>query len=105
MKKIFITGLLLSFSTIAYATCPLEGGSCAIATDIPIIRERFKPIYSEYDSAADFGGNPFIRLTPTERPELERDFRTKNEMNNETNYDSGCQFGVCLPNDGIRRMQ
>lgn len=82
-----------------FATCPLDGGSCSVAAyDQSVVRAPFKPIYGEYGGNADFGDNPFIRLNPLERPELGRNFHMKNEMEMDTNgYNSGCQFGVCLP--------
>lgn len=100
MKKIlFIIGVLLLFDTTVFATCPLDSKACSItAFDESLIRAPFKPIYNEYDGNADFGSDPFVRLSPAQRQELDRNFQLKNGAEVQSNpYNSDCQFGVCLP--------
>lgn len=100
MKKIITTLFAICFTTvIANATCPIEAdGICTASNDINIIRQPYQPIYQEKSGNANFD-NPFIRLNPADNSQVERTFRTQNEMQNTTNYDSNCQFGVCLPSD------
>lgn len=100
MKKIlFLCSLLLFSSSIVKASCSIEQlGVCTATNDISTIRRAYQPIYQDKSGNANFD-NPFIRLTPADNSQVERTFRTQNEMQNTTNYDSNCQFGVCLPSD------
>ncbi len=100
MKKISLMSICMLVGLIANASCPIDGngGVCTAVTDIDIIRQPFTPIYNEY-SDADFGDNPFVRISPADRSQVHQTFRTQNEMQNRNNYDSNCQFGVCLPSD------
>ena len=84
---------------MSFASCPINGdGVCTATNDLNTIRQPYQPIYQEYGDNANFS-NPFIRLSPADNSQIERTFRTQNEMQNTRNYDSNCQFGVCLPKD------
>ena len=98
MKKFYFLCTSLLLGLVANATCPITEGVCTASTDIETIRQPFTPIYNEY-SDADFGDNPFVRISPADRSQVNQTFRTQNEMQNRNNYDSNCQFGVCLPSD------
>lgn len=99
MKKILLFVFGLCIVTPVFAVCPLDATTCSVAAyDQSVIRAPFKPIYKEIGGAVEFGDNPFIRLSPAERPELNRNFHMKNELEMNTDgYNSDCQFGVCLP--------
>ena len=96
--KIFYIAFLFSILGVS-ASCSLEGDFCTATTDIDVIRQPFKPIYNEYGGNADFGDDPVVRISPADRSHIHQTFRTQNEMQNRNNYDSNCQFGVCLPSD------
>ena len=99
MKNLCIAILCAYMGLGVSAMCSIDGNTCTAATDLEIIRYPFTPIYNEYGSEADFGGDPFVRISPADRSHIHQSFRTQNEMQNRNNYDSNCQFGVCLPSD------
>lgn len=99
MKKIKFVGIAFLFPVLcAFAACSLEENVCTATTDIDVIRQPFTPIYNEYGDA-DFGDDPFVRISPADRSQVNQTFRTQNEMQNRNSYDSNCQFGVCLPSE------
>lgn len=98
MKKIYIIAILITGAGAAYASCSVDGLVCT-ASDAALIREPYKPIYQNYDKAADFAGQPFIRLAPADRSNVDRTFKDHNQLQNQKQYNSNCQFGVCLPSD------
>ncbi len=98
MKKMIIAAILLVNAGIGFAACSIDGLVCS-ATDAARIREPYKPMYQNYDKAADFNGEPFIRLAPADRSSVDRTFKDHNQLQNQNQYNSNCQFGVCLPSD------
>ena len=99
MNKIFIiTALFILSAGISCASCPIDGLVCS-ASDAARIREPYKPIYNDYGRSADFGGEPFVRIAPADRSNVERSFKDHNQLQNQNQYKANCQFGVCLPSD------
>ena len=101
MKKMFlIITCLLFCANLSYSACAIENtNTVCTATDAARIREPYKQIYRDYSGNADFNGEPFIRISPADRSSVERTFKDHNELQNQSQYDSNCQFGVCLPSD------
>lgn len=89
MKKslIFFATML---SLPVFALCPIENGETVCS--LPGFREQVQPIYTEIPSAS-FAPN--VKLQPMKRTDPVDQMRGPN---NNLNYNSGCQFGVCLNN-------
>ena len=96
-KDLFVILCVIVFAGVANASCPVDG-VCTATNDLNMIRKSYQPIYQDVSGNVNFD-DPLIRLSPADNSQVERTFRTQNEMQNTTNYDSNCQFGVCLPSD------
>ena len=99
MKKF----VFLSFCFLllpVYALCPLDGSNDSVCT-LPEFRQQVTPMFKQS------GGVPTnIDSTPGQLQPLDR-VDPINQMrgtNNSTNYNSGCQFGVCLQNPKDSRL-
>ena len=90
MKKIFIIPAMFVLSLLLYASCPIDAGETVCA--LPGLREKVEPIYKESQSATPY---PNATLQPLNRQDPIEQMRGPN---NNLNYNSGCQFGVCLQN-------
>ncbi len=99
MKKVFIIMAVSAVcANLSFAACSIDGRVCT-ANDAALIREPYKPIYKDYGNAADFGGEPFVRIAPADRSSVDRTFKDHNQLQNQNQYKANCQFGVCLPSD------
>jgi len=95
MKRFLTLLAIISFSLPAVASCPIDGGACTASNwDSTPLQEKylpnrlqdlqrtdaFKPNYFEpyHDALINTEGTP-VKGTPT------------------NDYNSNCQFGVCLP--------
>lgn len=101
MKKIFIlTVVIAAITGISNATCSINDiNTVCTANDTARIREPYKPIYNDYGRSADFGGDPFVRLSPANRNNVDRNFKNQNPQQEQKQYNANCQFGVCLPSN------
>ena len=74
----------------AYATCPIENGETVCT--LPEFREQIKP---SIQTNSTLGGlnQPQVELQPIQRKDPMEQMRNPN---NRLNYNSGCQFGVCV---------
>ena len=88
MKNFFIIISALVLSLPSFALCPIEGGESVCS--LPEFREQVSPIYNDNSG----GITPNVQLQPLKREDPMKSMR---DPNNELNYNSGCQFGVCLP--------
>ena len=96
MKKFLIISAFL-FVLPTFATCPIEGGDTVCS--LPEFRERTTPIYSSTPSlSGDNVDDPSTNLNPTYRNEIEKEFRQFAPAASDFNYNSTCQFGVCMQN-------
>lgn len=100
MKKFYLIPAILIVLPI-YALCPIEGGEKVCS--LPEYGEQAAPIFQQT--------NPTVNIENT-NPQLQPLGRTNpiEQMrgpNNKLNYNSGCQFGMCLqnPNNVIRKQQ
>ena len=91
MKKFYILPAFLVVLPI-YALCPIEGGETVCS--LPEFREQVSPIFKESNPEANMS-NPQVRLQPLNRTDPMDQMRGPN---NNLNYNSGCQFGMCLQN-------
>ena len=93
MKKYFAL-LYLLFVIPSYAVCPLDNAENAVCT-LPEFREQITPIFQQNNGLSPNISTPAFQLTPLNRADPINQMR---ESNNNLNYSSGCQFGVCLQN-------
>ena len=91
MKK-FIPIIFLIMTIPAIASCPIDGNETMCS--LPEMREQFSPIFEGNNNVIDYS-NPGLKLQPIEKEEKQID--QMRGPNNSLNYDSSCQFGLCLP--------
>ncbi|MBD9222321.1 hypothetical protein EGQ24_00200, partial [bacterium] len=61
-------------------------------------REKVSPVYNPNSQIKEFSGSPEARLTPLNRSEIRKEANSFAPSENNFNYNSSCQFGVCLQN-------
>ena len=98
MKKIFILSSILIVSALSpvFAMCSLD--ESATVCSVPGFREKVSPIYNPNSQIKEFSGSPEARLTPLNRSDIRNEANSFAPSENNFNYNSSCQFGVCLQN-------
>lgn len=104
MKKLlghilFLLAIPLIFPLIspAQAACPIEGGETVCS--LPGFRERVTPVYNPTgENISEFSDSPEARLTPIDRSDIREQAQSFAPTESDYNYNSNCQFGVCLQN-------
>lgn len=99
MKKILtIMIIMLGVGTVSpgFAVCSLTGGACSVL-DQPSLNERYIPDNLQEMQRPDAFAREYQKpyydmLINTETPETAG-------INESPNYNSNCQFGVCLPEE------
>lgn len=97
MKKNLITTALL-ISLPSFALCPIEGGNTVCS--LPQFREPSTPVFENQNSSLDMNKTNQM-LQPLNKTNPIEEIRGPNIP---MNYNSGCQFGVCLPNANKSNM-
>lgn len=92
MKKLLLIILCLTAGIPSFALCPIDENNTVCT--LPMYREQVLPIYQEKGGIYNYGNNPNVHLQPIKREDPITNMRNPN---NELNYNSSCQFGVCLP--------
>ena len=98
MKKIFILSSILIVSVFlpSFAMCPVDEGTTVCS--VPGFREKVSPIYNPSSHIKEFSGSPEARLNPLDRSDIRNEANSFAPSENNFNYNSSCQFGVCLQN-------
>ena len=98
MKKIFILSSILIVSALSpvFAMCSID--ESATVCSVPGFREKVSPIYNPNSQINEFSGSPEARLTPLNRSDIRNEANSFAPSENNFNYNSSCQFGVCLQN-------
>ncbi len=102
MKKflilsIFVIPLVYPVIIPARAACPIEGGETVCS--LPGFRERVTPVYNPTGSNInEFSDSPEARLNPIDRSDIREQAESFAPTEKSFNYNSSCQFGVCLQN-------
>ena len=98
MKKIFILSSILIVSALSpvFAMCSID--ESATVCSVPGFREKVSPIYTPNSQIKEFSGSPEARLTPLNRSDIRNEANSFAPSENNFNYNSSCQFGVCLQN-------
>ena len=102
MKKflifsILVIPLIFPFISPARAACPIEGGETVCS--LPGFRERVTPVYNPSgENLSEFADSPEGRLKPLDRSDIREQAESFAPTESDYNYNSSCQFGVCLQN-------
>ena len=98
MKKIFILSSILIVSAFlpSFAMCSVDEGTTVCS--VPGFREKVSPVYNPNSQIKEFSGSPEARLTPLNRSDIRKEANSFAPSENNFNYNSSCQFGVCLQN-------
>lgn len=98
MKKLFIITsiLIVSLCLPSFATCSIEENETVCS--LPDFREKVSPIYNPNSNITEFSGSPEARLAPLDRSDIRNESGSFAPTESNFNYNSSCQFGVCLQN-------
>lgn len=97
MKKYFILAAIFATMPV-FALCSIEEGAEVCA--VPGFREKFQPTYNPQSNLKEFSDTPEARLNPVKRTDFSEEARNFSNPNSNNNYNSNCQFGVCLQDRG-----
>lgn len=97
MRKFFVLSFLLIVLP-SYSACPIDKIGEAVCS-LPNFREQVSPIFQDRNDINM--SNPTVKLQPLNRTDPIEQMRGPN---NNLNYNSGCQFGVCLQNPNESKL-
>ena len=97
MKKFLIFSILITIQSV-FAACSIDNESDAVCS-LPEFRQQITPIFKQSSGTNSEASG--IELQPLNRTDPIEQMRGPNNM---TNYNSGCQFGVCLQNPKDSRL-
>ena len=97
MKKIIITIVTMLITLPVFATCPIEEGACTASSNW-----EFKPLQQKYlpDRIQEIQKpNAFQPnyITPYHSELINTETNSSATTPSTNDYNSNCQFGVCLP--------
>lgn len=96
MKKILILMVLSVFSIPAFAACSLTGGACtASVLDNSTLQDKYVPNRLEQIQKTDAFTPQYV--TPYQNMMINTETPSSSIGNESKDYNSNCQFGVCLP--------
>ena len=97
MKKFLIFAILISIQSV-FAACPIDAKDDAVCS-LPEFRQQLGPIFKQSSGSNTEASG--VELQPLNRTDPIEQMRGPNNM---MNYNSGCQFGVCLQNPNNSRL-
>lgn len=104
MKKFIILALILNMTAPVFAVCSLTG-FCApsdSALSSPGLSEKYMPNnlnnLQKPDAFMPQYRKPYSEMLINTEQEQQN---TTPGLNNESSYNSNCQFGVCIPSSGM----
>ena len=95
MKKMFGIMAVILFSPAAFAVCPINGDSCAYTITKPPLQEKYLPDNMENIQKTDAFRPHYI--IPYRDALINTETGGAAQTSGGNNYNSNCQFGVCLP--------
>lgn len=96
MKRFLITALLITIALPTFATCPIDGGACTALSnfDGKSLQQKYLPDRMQEIQKPNAFQPTYV--VPYHSELINTD--SNNDVNPPTNdYNSNCQFGVCLP--------
>lgn len=97
MKKIFLTLILMGAAMPVFAVCSITGGACS-ALDTPSLHDRYLPNHLENMQKPDAFAPGYV--TPYQDMLINTETGPTGAASS-PNYNSNCQFGVCLPGETL----
>ena len=97
MKK-YLLIMIFTVAIPAYAACPIDTSGETVCS-LPEFRQQVTPIFNDSNNLNL--SNPSVNLQPLTRTDPIEQMRGPN---NNLNYNSGCQFGVCLQNPNESKL-
>lgn len=95
-KNLFTLFTLLLVATPVFATCPISGETCAFSISPPSsLQSKYLPNKVENMKQPDAFRPQYVKPYYDEIINTETGKATN--IQNKQNYNSNCQFGVCLP--------
>ena len=94
MKKIFLIPIVLALSCQAYASCAISGNTCAYTISKPSLQGKYMPDNLENIKKPDAFRPQYV--TPYYDMLINTDTGASTPKE-QKNYNSNCQFGICLP--------
>lgn len=98
MKKILAMIIFLAGSVPALAVCSVTGGACSLL-DSSTINERYVPNHLENLSKPDAFAPKYVTPYQDMLINTETNSSATGGASNTNDYNSNCQFGVCLPGE------
>lgn len=95
MKKILLIMSIVLFSVPVFASCGITGNTCAYSISKPAIQDKYLPNNIKNIQKPDAFRPQYIKPYYDELINTETGAAAGNV--GENNYNSNCQFGVCLP--------
>lgn len=95
MKKIFLS-LAFIIALPSLGMCSIDSNNTVCS--LPNLREQTEPIYNPGYGISEFSNSPEARLQPLDRKDIIQPSNDKSPSGSNFNYNSSCQFGVCLQN-------
>lgn len=96
MKKLFLISALMLMPLASFAACAISGNSCAYSIEKPPLQEKYLPDHVQELQEPDAFRPRYITPYYDELINTETGAAI-NTQGGQNNYNSNCQFGVCLP--------
>lgn len=94
MKKILFTVLFVTFVMPVFAACSLDGSSCSTLS-APSLQERYAPNNLNNLQKPDAFSPSYFK--PYQDMLINTETNAPTGAASSQNYNSNCQFGICLP--------
>lgn len=92
MKKFLLLILLVNLPTFGMCSIDNLDEVCSL----PGFREQVSPTYNPRNNIREFSSSPEARLKSIDRSDISKQVRDFAPVESDFNYNSSCQFGVCL---------
>ena len=96
MKKLLLISAVVTLALPAFAACAISGNSCAYSIMKPPLQERYLPDNVQEMQKPDAFRPHYIKPYYDELINTETGAAAGSAAGG-NNYNSNCQFGVCLP--------
>lgn len=96
MKRFLTLFAMLAFTLPALASCPIDGGACTASNwDSTPLQEKYLPNRLQDLQKTDAFQPNYV--TPYHDALINTETTSTTTATPSNNYNSNCQFGVCLP--------
>lgn len=97
MKRFLMLIVMIVFSLPAIASCPIDGGACTASSnwDSTPLQQKYLP--NRLDDLQKTNAFQPNYVTPYHDALINTETTSTTTATPSNNYNSNCQFGVCLP--------